>query len=98
MVFQQFNLWPRRTALGNVTEALTVVKRLPRSTARELGITVLTKVGLGEKIDEYPSQLSGGEQQRVAIARALRHEPHGHAVRRTNLGAGSRNGRRVCSW
>jgi polar amino acid transport system ATP-binding protein len=76
MVLQQFNLWPHRTALRNVTEALTVVKRLPRSTARKLGIAVLTKVGLREKIDEYPSQLSGGQQQRVAIARVLALEPH----------------------
>jgi polar amino acid transport system ATP-binding protein len=76
MVFQQFNLWPHRTALGNVTEALTVVKRLRRSVARDLGIAALTKVGLRDKIDQYPAQLSGGQQQRVAIARALALEPH----------------------
>ena len=76
MVFQQFNLWPHMTALGNVTEALVGVKRLPRAAANEVGSVVLTKVGLADKIDVYPSRLSGGQQQRVAIARALAMEPH----------------------
>lgn len=76
MVFQQFNLWPHMTALGNVTEALVGVKRLPRAAANEVGGAVLTKVGLADKIDVYPSRLSGGQQQRVAIARALAMEPH----------------------
>jgi polar amino acid transport system ATP-binding protein len=76
MVFQQFNLWPHMTALGNVTEALVGVKRMPRATANEFGRDVLTKVGLADKFDVYPSRLSGGQQQRVAIARALAMEPH----------------------
>ena len=76
MVFQQFNLWPHMTALGNVTEALVGVKRMPRAVANEIGSAVLTKVGLADKLDAYPSRLSGGQQQRVAIARALAMEPH----------------------
>ena len=76
MVFQQFNLWPHMTALGNVTEALVGVKRMPRAAASEIGSAVLTKVGLKDKLDVYPSRLSGGQQQRVAIARALAMEPH----------------------
>jgi polar amino acid transport system ATP-binding protein len=76
MVFQQFNLWPHMTALGNVTEALVGVKRLARAAANEIGSAVLTKVGLEDKLDVYPSRLSGGQQQRVAIARALAMEPH----------------------
>jgi polar amino acid transport system ATP-binding protein len=76
MVFQQFNLWPHMTALGNVTEALVGVKRMSRAAANEIGSAVLTKVGLADKLDAYPSRLSGGQQQRVAIARALAMEPH----------------------
>jgi len=76
MVFQQFNLWPHMTALGNVTESLVGVKRMPRAAANEIGSAVLTKVGLADKLDVYPSRLSGGQQQRVAIARALAMEPH----------------------
>ncbi len=76
MVFQQFNLWPHMTALGNVTEALVGVKRVTRAAANEIGSAVLTKVGLADKLDVYPSRLSGGQQQRVAIARALAMEPH----------------------
>ncbi len=76
MVFQQFNLWPHMTALGNVTEALVGVKRMPRAAANEIGSAVLIKVGLADKLDVYPSRLSGGQQQRVAIARALAMEPH----------------------
>ncbi len=76
MVFQQFNLWPHMTALGNVTEALVGVKRMSRAAANEIGSAVLTKVGLADKLDVYPSRLSGGQQQRVAIARALAMEPH----------------------
>ena len=76
MVFQQFNLWPHMTALGNVTEALVGVKRMSRAAANEIGSAVLIKVGLADKLDVYPSRLSGGQQQRVAIARALAMEPH----------------------
>jgi polar amino acid transport system ATP-binding protein len=70
-VFQQFNLYPHMTALGNVTLAPMKVRRLSRKEAEERGREVLEKVGLGEKINHYPAQLSGGQQQRVAIARGL---------------------------
>jgi polar amino acid transport system ATP-binding protein len=76
MVFQQFNLWPHMTALGNVTEALVQVRRMPRPEADARGLAMLEKVGLVAKAASYPSQLSGGQQQRVAIARALAMEPH----------------------
>lgn len=75
MVFQQFNLWPHMTVLGNVTEGLTQVKRLRRKEAVELGRHFLNKVNLLNKQDEYPAKLSGGQQQRVAIARALAMQP-----------------------
>ena len=75
MVFQQFNLWPHMTALGNVSEALKTVRRLPRAEADALAMRQLAKVGLGDKAMHYPSQLSGGQQQRVAIARALALDP-----------------------
>lgn len=75
MVFQQFNLFPHRTALQNVTEAPVVVRGLKEAQARDLGTALLDRVGLAEKCDEYPSRLSGGQQQRVAIARALAMEP-----------------------
>jgi polar amino acid transport system ATP-binding protein len=76
MVFQQFNLWPHMTALGNVTEALERVRKLSRNDARRRGLAMLDKVGLAAKAGAYPSRLSGGQQQRVAIARALAMEPH----------------------
>lgn len=75
MVFQQFNLWPHMSALGNVTEALLRVKGLSSDEARQRGMAMLDKVGLAHKADAFPSQLSGGQQQRVAIARALAMEP-----------------------
>ena len=76
MVFQQFNLWPHMTALGNVCEALRQVRKLSADEARKRGMAMLEKVGLAHKADSYPAQLSGGQQQRVAIARALAMEPH----------------------
>ena len=75
MVFQQFNLWPHMTALGNVTEALVTVKGLSRQEADERGMAQLRRVGLEARARHYPSELSGGQQQRVAIARALALEP-----------------------
>lgn len=75
MVFQQFNLWPHMSALGNVTEALLRVKRLSGDEARRRGMAMLDKVGLAHKAEAFPAQLSGGQQQRVAIARALAMEP-----------------------
>ncbi|AJS61615.1 amino acid ABC transporter ATP-binding protein [Paenibacillus sp. IHBB 10380] len=75
MVFQQFNLYPHKTALGNVTEALLTVKKMSREEANIKGEQMLARVGLTDKKDTYPSRLSGGQQQRVAIARALAIDP-----------------------
>ena len=74
-VFQNFNLFPHRTALENVIEGPIVVKRMPREAAAELGRKLLARVGLAGKDASYPRRLSGGQQQRVAIARALAMEP-----------------------
>ena len=76
IVFQQFNLFPHRTALENVTMAQEKVLGRSRQEAREKGTGLLERVGLGHKLDEYPERLSGGQQQRVAIARALAMDPH----------------------
>ncbi|MCR4405642.1 MAG: amino acid ABC transporter ATP-binding protein [Anaerolineae bacterium] len=75
MVFQQFNLFPHMTALGNIIEAPITVKKMPEEKAIAKAEELLAWVGLSEKRDEYPSRLSGGQQQRVAIARALAMEP-----------------------
>ncbi|NDW04950.1 amino acid ABC transporter ATP-binding protein [Jiella pacifica] len=75
MVFQQFNLWPHMTALGNVTEALVTVQGMKRQAANEIGNQQLARVGLSDRGHHYPSELSGGQQQRVAIARALALSP-----------------------
>ena len=75
MVFQQFNLFPHKTALGNVTLAPVTVLKVDKAEAERRGREMLEKVGLAHKADAYPSQLSGGQQQRVAIARALAMRP-----------------------
>lgn len=75
MVFQQFNLFPHKTALGNVTLALIKAQKLSEAEANKRGMAALTRVGLAERAHYYPAQLSGGQQQRVAIARALAVEP-----------------------
>jgi ABC-type polar amino acid transport system ATPase subunit len=75
MVFQHFNLFPHMTALENVTLAPTRVLNVSRDEARTRATEVLSRVGLGDKLDTYPVALSGGQQQRVAIARALAMEP-----------------------
>lgn len=75
MVFQNFNLFPHRSVLQNLTEAPLVVDRIPRTVAEERAEQMLLKVGLADKRDSYPWQLSGGQQQRVAIARALVNSP-----------------------
>ena len=75
MVFQQYNLFPHKTALQNVMMApVHVLKENPRE-VRERAIALLTKVGLAAKKDAYPGELSGGQQQRVAIARSLAMRP-----------------------
>ncbi|MEZ5077393.1 MAG: amino acid ABC transporter ATP-binding protein [Solirubrobacterales bacterium] len=75
MVFQQFNLFPHRTALDNVTIAPEKVLKRSREESRSRATELLHRVGLAEKVEEYPERLSGGQQQRVAIARALAMDP-----------------------
>jgi ABC-type polar amino acid transport system ATPase subunit len=75
MVFQQFNLFPHRTVLENVTEAPQYVLRIAREQAEAEGRELLCRVGLEDKLHARPSTLSGGQQQRVAIARALAMKP-----------------------
>jgi len=75
MVFQQFNLFPHLTALGNILLAQRVVRKRRREEAEQIGRQQLARVGIPEKADSYPAQLSGGQQQRVAIARALAMNP-----------------------
>ena len=74
-VFQNFNLFPHRTALENVIEGPVIVKKEPRDSAVQRARQLLAKVGLAGKEDAYPKRLSGGQQQRVAIARALAMQP-----------------------
>jgi ABC-type histidine transport system ATPase subunit len=75
MVFQEFNLFPHLSVIGNLIEAPVHVKGVDRKQATELAEKYLAKVGLSDKRDEYPARLSGGQRQRVAIARALTMEP-----------------------
>ncbi|MGO4383172.1 amino acid ABC transporter ATP-binding protein [Specibacter sp. RAF43] len=75
MVFQRFNLFPHKTALHNILEAPTQVKRQSKAAARVKALELLEMVGLSDHANHYPAQLSGGQQQRVAIARALAMEP-----------------------
>ena len=76
MVFQQFNLFPHKSALENVTIAQEKVLDRSRGEAGTKAKALLERVGLADKVDEYPERLSGGQQQRVAIARALAMDPH----------------------
>jgi ABC-type polar amino acid transport system ATPase subunit len=75
IVFQAYNLFPHRTAIDNITLALTKVLKVSHEEARERAREQLRHVGLEHKADAYPGQLSGGQQQRVAIARALAMRP-----------------------
>jgi cystine transport system ATP-binding protein len=75
MVFQNFQLFPHRTAIDNVAEGLVTVLKWPRAKALERARDLLDKVGLAHKADAWPATLSGGQQQRVAIARALAPSP-----------------------
>jgi L-cystine transport system ATP-binding protein len=75
MVFQNYNLFANKTALGNVTAGLTIVRKVPQKQAEEIAADALKRVGLEDKISFYPSQLSGGQQQRVSIARAIAADP-----------------------
>ncbi|MBW1792047.1 MAG: amino acid ABC transporter ATP-binding protein [Deltaproteobacteria bacterium] len=75
MVFQNFNLWPHKTAIGNIIEAPLTVKKMSEEDADAIAKDLLRKVNLMDKIDEFPATLSGGQQQRVAIARALAMQP-----------------------
>jgi polar amino acid transport system ATP-binding protein len=76
MVFQQFNLFPHKTVLQNVTMAPEKVLGKPKAEVEAAATTLLERVGLSDKLSQYPERLSGGQQQRVAIARALAMEPH----------------------
>jgi polar amino acid transport system ATP-binding protein len=76
IVFQQFNLFPHKKAIENVTIAQQKVLSRSREEARAKSLALLERVGLADKVEEYPERLSGGQQQRVAIARALAMDPH----------------------
>ena len=75
MVFQNYNLFRNKTAIENITEALTVVKKMDKNQAKEIALRILKQVGMVDKKDCYPSALSGGQQQRVGIGRAMALEP-----------------------
>lgn len=75
MVFQQFNLFPNKTVLENITMAPILLKKYSTEEANEIGLALLERIGLSDKKNEFPSKLSGGQKQRVAIARALAMKP-----------------------
>ncbi len=75
MVFQNFNLFPHKTVLGNIIMAPMKLKKMPELEAKNLAMALLDKVGIRDKADVYPAMLSGGQKQRVAIARALAMQP-----------------------
>ncbi len=74
-VFQNYNLFNNKTAIQNVTEGLTIARKVPKDKALEIAKKALDKVGLSDRYHYYPSQLSGGQQQRVGIARAIAVNP-----------------------
>ena len=75
MVFQNFNVFPNMTVLENITLAPILEKKVPKAEAEEEAMTLLRRVGLEEKANEYPRKLSGGQKQRLAIVRALAMHP-----------------------
>jgi polar amino acid transport system ATP-binding protein len=75
MVFQSFNVFPHKTVLDNVNLAQIIVRKRSKKQASEISRELLNKVGIIDKVNEYPDKLSGGQQQRVAIARALAMKP-----------------------
>ena len=75
MVFQQFNLFPHLSILGNITLAPVLLKKMTKEEAKKRAFELLEMVGLADKAEAYPAQLSGGQKQRVAIARALAMDP-----------------------
>ena len=75
MVFQQFNLFPHKTVLQNITMAPVTLKKKTAAEAKEQAMSLLERIGLADKADEYPNMLSGGQKQRIAIVRALAMEP-----------------------
>ena len=91
MVFQHFNLFPHLTVLENCTLAPMLVKGVAQRDAERHAMQYLERVRIPQHAAKYPGQLSGGQKQRVAIARAL-HAAEDHAVRRADVGAGSRDG------
>ena len=74
-VFQNYNLFLNKTVLQNVTLGLTVAGKMKKDQANEIAVEALRRVGMADKLKNYPAQLSGGQQQRVAIARALASDP-----------------------
>ena len=75
MVFQHFNLFPHKTVLQNITMAPVALKKKTPQEARQQAMTLLERIGLADKADEYPNMLSGGQKQRIAIVRSLAMEP-----------------------
>ena len=75
MVFQHFNVFPHLTAIDNITLTPILEKKIPKADAEKKAMELLTRVGLADKRDEFPTKLSGGQKQRLAIVRALAMEP-----------------------